>query len=199
MLFNLLALTTSPTGTSGTSGTSGGIQFNIDDAAQGVLPGAETVATAGPSAGFVKILGGLFEAALIVAGVLLLLYIVWGAFEWITAGGESGKIEKARNRITQGIIGMLVLSASIALFNVIQNFLGISVLTFSGMGGGSSGGGGGTGNLNLNCKCGNSAGYAQTGDQGRLTYGGDCYQCTSGGWVKMTTNTCPAVLDCNQP
>lgn len=42
------------------------------------------------------------------------LYIV-AAFEWITAGGESSKVESAQNRFKNATIGLIILVSSFAI------------------------------------------------------------------------------------
>jgi len=74
-------------------------------------------------------LGRLIEigaaAILIIGGLAFLFYLLMGGFSWITAGGDKGKVEKAREMITQGIIGLAVLASVFALYGVILRFLGI--------------------------------------------------------------------------
>jgi hypothetical protein len=67
-------------------------------------------------------------------GVFLLL--VWGAIDWIMSGGEKSKIESARNKMTNAVIGLVILMSSLALFMLVQNLLGICVVTIIGTNGG---------------------------------------------------------------
>jgi len=175
------------------------IQFDIGEAAQNILPYADDVVAEGGGGQVVaNIISSLLSVALVVGAIALLLFLVWGAIEWITAGGDSGKIEKARTRITQSIVGILVLSSVIAIFMVVQNILGVSLINFGGRSGGS--GGSGSGSLNTNCLCGNDTGYASTRALGRLTYDDDatCYRCTSSGWQLEDGATC-GIINCSWP
>ena len=61
------------------------------------------------------------------AGLLLLLYLIWGGVEWITSGGDKGKVESARNKITNAIIGIIVLAAAYAIANFVLGLLGATV------------------------------------------------------------------------
>ena len=176
------------------------IQFDIGNAAQNILPYADDVVEGGGGQVVANIISSLLSVALVVGAIALLLFLVWGAIEWITAGGDSGKIEKARTRITQSIVGILVLSSVIAIFMVVQNILGVSLINFGGRSGGSGGSDSGSGSLNLNCRCGNDTGYASTGALGRLTYDDDatCYRCTSSGWQLEEGATC-GIINCSWP
>lgn len=81
---------------------------------------------------FGNLLGTLMSGIMMIAAILVFLYLIWGAIEWITSGGEKGKLEEARNKITNAILGIIVLAASTAIFVLVQNFLGICVLDFGG-------------------------------------------------------------------
>lgn len=63
----------------------------------------------------------LWQAIIALGGLAVLLYFVWGAIQWITAGGDSSKIEKARNMIMQAVIGMIILVASFTIIGVISS------------------------------------------------------------------------------
>lgn len=58
--------------------------------------------------------------ALIIGLVMVLVYLLWGAFEWITGGGEQEKLDKARQKITSAIIGILIMVASLGIFMAIS-------------------------------------------------------------------------------
>ncbi|MCS7093106.1 MAG: hypothetical protein NZL96_01575 [Patescibacteria group bacterium] len=61
-----------------------------------------------------------------VAGFVLLLFLLWGAFDWITSGGEKEKIAKAQSKITNALIGIVLVFVVLTIFNVVAgNILGI--------------------------------------------------------------------------
>lgn len=66
-----------------------------------------------------------------VAVLLVLAMLIWGAFEWITSGGDKDAVAKARNRIISALIGLAVLAIAFALFQVSGQFLGFNVLDFT--------------------------------------------------------------------
>jgi hypothetical protein len=59
-----------------------------------------------------------------VSGIAVLFMIVYAAFQWITAGGDKEAVAKARARITNAIIGLVILSLAFVLTNTIGKFLG---------------------------------------------------------------------------
>ena len=86
---------------------------------------AETVA---PGKGFATDIGamlnGLISFVMVIAALLVFLYLIWGGIEWISSGGDKGKTESARNKITAAIIGLIVVAASYAVLTLALNFLG---------------------------------------------------------------------------
>jgi len=56
----------------------------------------------------------------IVAALLTLFYLVMGAINWITSAGDKGKVEDARNKITAAVIGLLILAATWAIYQLVM-------------------------------------------------------------------------------
>ena len=81
-----------------------------------------------PDQGFATSIGGLISALLnlvmLFAAILVFAYLIWGGIEWITSGGDKGQTEKARNKITAAIVGLIVLAASYAILQLALNLLG---------------------------------------------------------------------------
>jgi len=66
------------------------------------------------------------NAVIIIAGLLVFIYLVWGGIEWLTSGGDKEKYESARNRITAAVIGLVIVVAAWAIMSLIGNFFGIN-------------------------------------------------------------------------
>ena len=82
--------------------------------------------------GFADDLGNLINALLslvmVIAALLVFLVLILSAFQWITSGGDKGKVDGARSRITASIIGLIIVSASYAILTLVLKFLGFSDL-----------------------------------------------------------------------
>ncbi len=50
-----------------------------------------------------------------VAGLSALLYLLLGAFAWITSGGNKENVEKAREKIQAAVIGIILIVAVIGI------------------------------------------------------------------------------------
>lgn len=85
-----------------------------------------------PDQGFKSIgdfLTNSLSVAFAVAIVVVLVMLIWGAFEWITSGGDKEAVGKARGRIINALIGLAVLAVAYALARVAGQFLGFNDLS----------------------------------------------------------------------
>ena len=69
--------------------------------------------------GFLTILGGIF----------FIVYFLIGGLTWVTSGGDSGKVGKARNQMIQGVIGLVVIVAAYSIIGIVGNIVGLNLLT----------------------------------------------------------------------
>ena len=107
------------------------IEFNLKEEAQDVIPYADQLTgEGGASQGLISMMMNLLNAIMMLGLLVMFIYLIWGAFEWITAAGDSGKITKARDRMLQAVAGVIVLSATLAVFRFVQEFIGIEVIHF---------------------------------------------------------------------
>ncbi len=83
-----------------------------------------------PSQGF-KTLGDFVSNALTISFVfavlIVLVMLIWGAYEWIASGGDKEAVGKARSRIINALIGLAVLSIAFALARIAGQFLGVDI------------------------------------------------------------------------
>ena len=70
--------------------------------------------------------GTLLNITLIVFGIVMLTYMIWGALDWVTSEGDKERLDKARSKIINAILGLLILIIALTLFSLITgNVLGI--------------------------------------------------------------------------
>lgn len=79
-------------------------------------PGSEFAKGSNPLG---ALLGTGINVFLIVAGIVALVYLLWGALDWITSEGDKEKVLKARQKIQNALIGLIVIFAALALFNLV--------------------------------------------------------------------------------
>lgn len=90
----------------------------ITNPAIGELGDSPTDAAAGSI--FQKYFITLWQALISVGALMVLIYFLWAGIEWISAGGDSGKVQKARDKITQAVVGMIVLVGAFAIITWIS-------------------------------------------------------------------------------
>ncbi len=103
------------------------MQKNIENIFGNITPPAGTAGLASdPVGGLGKLIVFGIRTTLITAGIFLLVYLLWGGFDWISSGGDKERVSKARDKITQAIIGIIIITASLTIFQVVAgNILGI--------------------------------------------------------------------------
>ena len=97
---------------SGTSSTGGG------------KPGAISTGP-GYATDIANVISFALNLVMVVALLLVFLYLILGGIQWITSGGDKGKTEEARNKITAAVIGIIILAASYALVQFVAYILGL--------------------------------------------------------------------------
>jgi len=50
-----------------------------------------------------------------------------GGFQYLTSGGDKTKTEEARSRITNALIGLVIVTASWAVWKIVVYFFGIDI------------------------------------------------------------------------
>jgi len=158
----------------------------------------------GPSLGsmngvgfFQRLLPALISIALVLGVVVFFFMFLSGAVSWITSGGDKAKTEIAKSRLTNAIVGLVILLSFFAIINLIELFFGVNLLRlnlaplFIGSmgGGGGPGPGGGIGNANCPCSAALGGGCATTGAVA-VGPGSECYHCTSTGWSGPVGGSC---------
>lgn len=103
------------------------INFTPITAPGGYQPGTGTDATGSTSA-IEKLISNVLVVLTVVAGIAFALYFLLGGLNWITAGGDKGKIDKAKGMMTNGAIGLIVIAVSYAITYIVGKVLGIDIL-----------------------------------------------------------------------
>jgi hypothetical protein len=76
-------------------------------------------------------IGGIIGAAItfifIVAVVIALFYLLFGAVRWIFSGGDKAAIDAARGTIVAAIVGLIILFLTFLLINVLLAFFNVNI------------------------------------------------------------------------
>ncbi|MFZ2199747.1 MAG: hypothetical protein WAV40_03085 [Microgenomates group bacterium] len=71
---------------------------------------------------------GAVQGALLVSALMVFAFLIWGGIQWISSGGDKGKTQEARDRITAALVGLAVVASAWAVMLIIQYFFGIDIL-----------------------------------------------------------------------
>lgn len=78
--------------------------------------------------GVAIIIANAWKASLTVGSLFFIIYFAWGALRWMTAEGDKGKFEEGRNKMANGLIGLVILAASQAIIQFAGSVLNIPFL-----------------------------------------------------------------------
>jgi len=82
----------------------------------------------------VEFTGGLLTtliSVLFVGGAIIFFFmLLTGALLWITSGGDKAKYETAKSKITQAIVGLVILLLVFGIINIVGCLFGINILQF---------------------------------------------------------------------
>ena len=69
----------------------------------------------------------IFPVTIILSAIAVFFYLIWGGYDWMTAGEDKTKVAGARSKITNGLIGLTIVASSWAIFRVVDQFFGIGL------------------------------------------------------------------------
>ncbi|MFC1600564.1 hypothetical protein ACFL25_00620 [Patescibacteria group bacterium] len=78
-----------------------------------------------PSGFFGGLIPLILSLIIVVGIVAFLIYLLMGGVSWITSGGDKMKLEQARSRITQALVGLIILLSFIAIARLFESFFGV--------------------------------------------------------------------------
>jgi len=77
---------------------------------------------------FQELIPSLVSLAFIAGAILFFFMLIVGAIQWITSGGDKAAIEGAKSKLTQALIGVIILFSVYAIIHVIENLFGVNIL-----------------------------------------------------------------------
>ena len=85
-----------------------------------------------PSPDFLNIGGivaNLITIAFFAAALFFLVQVAIGGISWINAGGDEKAMQGARGRITNAVIGLVIVAAAFAITIIVTTALGINIFS----------------------------------------------------------------------
>lgn len=100
-----------------------GQQINLGDNQKYGIP-----AVRNPNASIGNLVSNAITIMFIIGGLAVLVFIVWGAIDWITSEGDKEKISAARKKITNSLIGLALLALSFFIITLAGQVVGFNPL-----------------------------------------------------------------------
>jgi len=73
-------------------------------------------------------LARLWWTLVIVGGLGLLIFLIWGGIDWLMSEGDAEKLKAARSKIIHALFGMGLLATSFALIKLLDAIFGLDIL-----------------------------------------------------------------------
>lgn len=86
------------------------------------------ITTEGGGAGFLGVIIPNLITMLLILGVIVFFFmLVTGSIGWIASGGDKGSIEASRSKITNALVGLVILFSTFAIMLLVETFFGINL------------------------------------------------------------------------
>lgn len=72
------------------------------------------------------LLNNVINAITVGAGVLLFLYLVYGGFKYMSAGGDEKAVDAAKKILTNAVIGLVIVVCAYFIVAIVGTILGFS-------------------------------------------------------------------------
>lgn len=79
---------------------------------------------------FTEMLTFIIRLFFVIAGVFALVYLLMGAFSWVTSGGNKENVEKARDKIQAALVGVILIIVVVALVATLEQIVFQKALCF---------------------------------------------------------------------
>lgn len=73
-----------------------------------------------------QFLGNFIQVAIGLGALMSFIWLIWGAIEFITSGGNQDRTKTAKDNMTSSIIGLAILAAVWAIWRLVLYFVGLS-------------------------------------------------------------------------
>ena len=75
-----------------------------------------------------KYLAIIWQVIVILGSLFVLLYLAWGALDWILSGSNPDRLKRAKDKIFNSLFGLVFLALTYLIIKLVGLFLGINIL-----------------------------------------------------------------------
>jgi len=73
------------------------------------------------------IINALVPYIFALAGLALMMILIWGGFEMMTSAGDPKKMESAKSKLTNAVIGFIIIFVAYWLVQILEQIFGIKI------------------------------------------------------------------------
>lgn len=99
-------------------------QGSFTDKIRGGLTSAARPSGLSETGDLYSLIGGVINVVLGFLGILLFALFIYAGFLWMTAGGNTEQVQKAKGLITNAIIGLIITASAFAISDFVIGQLG---------------------------------------------------------------------------
>lgn len=103
--------------------------YAADDFSTGLGGGADKAGEgqglAGKDTSLQDVIKTIVNIILYVVGIIAVIMMIFGGFQYITSSGDTAKVTKAKNTILYGIVGLVIAILAYAIVQFVMNGLGV--------------------------------------------------------------------------
>ncbi len=70
----------------------------------------------------------IWRTIVIVGGLMTLIYLAWGALDYIFSGSQPDRLKRAKDKMMNSIFGLVILVLSYALIKIVSLITGLNIL-----------------------------------------------------------------------
>lgn len=75
-----------------------------------------------------KMIAGAIRLVLILASLVFFFMLVWGGIQWMMSGGDKNAAEQARSKITNALVGLVIVFSAWAIMALIKSLFNVDIM-----------------------------------------------------------------------
>ena len=77
---------------------------------------------------FANYVAVIWKTLVIVGGLAVLIQLLWGALNWIMSGSDPERLKRAKNQMSNGVFGLVILALSYLIIKLIETITSLNIL-----------------------------------------------------------------------
>jgi len=102
--------------------------MHLSDISNPVISNSIGTSSTDPAVAASRLLSALINFGLVAGTLAFVFMLLIGGYQWITSGGDKDALQKAKNRISHALIGLIVMLSLYAFLSLLSGFLGFNLL-----------------------------------------------------------------------